>query len=167
MKAWNGGTNGLADRKSLMAGNDPILARLQNVASITAATPDAKKAPMTAEQGGGALALAATSATITAGAHAGWPWWAYAEVLIGLVAVGVAGYFGLRWWRARKSAEPAYHDKAIADVVAASEALPAPAAMWAAPDVQATKPAARKAQKASARTRAPKKAKATAKKKVA
>lgn len=28
VKAWNGGTNGLADRRALMAGNDPIIARL-------------------------------------------------------------------------------------------------------------------------------------------
>jgi predicted chitinase len=31
VKAWNGGTNGLADRKALMAGNSPIVARLGNV----------------------------------------------------------------------------------------------------------------------------------------
>lgn len=28
VKAWNGGTNGLADRRSMMSGNDPIIARL-------------------------------------------------------------------------------------------------------------------------------------------
>lgn len=28
VKAWNGGTNGLADRRAMMAGNDPIIARL-------------------------------------------------------------------------------------------------------------------------------------------
>lgn len=33
VKAWNGGTNGLADRKSAMKGNDPIIARLKNVTS--------------------------------------------------------------------------------------------------------------------------------------
>lgn len=31
VKSWNGGTNGLADRRSLMAGNNPIIARIQNV----------------------------------------------------------------------------------------------------------------------------------------
>ncbi|KXG87596.1 glycoside hydrolase family 19 protein [Agrobacterium bohemicum] len=33
VKAWNGGTNGLADRKSAMKGNDPIIERLKNVTS--------------------------------------------------------------------------------------------------------------------------------------
>jgi putative chitinase len=34
VKAWNGGTNGLADRKAMMAGNDPIIARLTNVTAL-------------------------------------------------------------------------------------------------------------------------------------
>jgi putative chitinase len=34
VKAWNGGTNGLADRKIRMAGNDPIINRLTNVATL-------------------------------------------------------------------------------------------------------------------------------------
>ena len=34
VKAWNGGTNGLADRKVKMAGNDPIIKRLENVAAV-------------------------------------------------------------------------------------------------------------------------------------
>lgn len=34
VKAWNGGTNGLADRKVQLAGNDPIISRLSNVASV-------------------------------------------------------------------------------------------------------------------------------------
>lgn len=34
VKAWNGGQNGMADRKALLAGNDPIMMRLKNVASI-------------------------------------------------------------------------------------------------------------------------------------
>jgi len=33
VKAWNGGTNGLADRKIRMAGNDPIISRLSNLAA--------------------------------------------------------------------------------------------------------------------------------------
>jgi predicted chitinase len=36
VKAWNGGTNGLADRQSLMAGNNPIIDRLANVEAIDA-----------------------------------------------------------------------------------------------------------------------------------
>jgi putative chitinase len=34
VKAWNGGTNGFADRKAKMAGNDPIIKRLANVANV-------------------------------------------------------------------------------------------------------------------------------------
>ncbi len=34
VKAWNGGTNGLADRKARLKGNDPIIRRLKNVASF-------------------------------------------------------------------------------------------------------------------------------------
>lgn len=34
VKAWNGGTNGLADRKESLAGNDPIIKRLSNVANF-------------------------------------------------------------------------------------------------------------------------------------
>ncbi len=34
VKRWNGGTNGLADRRALMAGNDPILRKLDNVEDI-------------------------------------------------------------------------------------------------------------------------------------
>lgn len=34
VKAWNGGTNGMADRRHHLAGNDPIISRLQNVATI-------------------------------------------------------------------------------------------------------------------------------------
>ena len=34
VKAWNGGTNGLADRRSLMAGNDPVIQRLSIAADI-------------------------------------------------------------------------------------------------------------------------------------
>jgi predicted chitinase len=33
VKTWNGGTNGLADRKQRMAGNDPIIKRLEYVTS--------------------------------------------------------------------------------------------------------------------------------------
>lgn len=34
VKAWNGGTNGMADRKQKLAGNDPIIARLRNATGI-------------------------------------------------------------------------------------------------------------------------------------
>jgi len=41
VKIWNGGTNGLADREQLMAGNDPIIARM-----AVAATAAAKVKPL-------------------------------------------------------------------------------------------------------------------------
>ncbi|WNV10082.1 glycosyl hydrolase [Tardiphaga sp. 709] len=41
VKIWNGGTNGLADREHLMAGNDPIIARM-----AVAATAAAKVKPL-------------------------------------------------------------------------------------------------------------------------
>ena len=34
VRAWNGGTNGLADRKERLKGNDPIINRLKHVASL-------------------------------------------------------------------------------------------------------------------------------------
>lgn len=41
-RLWNGGTNGLADREAQLAGNDPIIARLQNV---NRAAPVVKQLP--------------------------------------------------------------------------------------------------------------------------
>lgn len=40
VKSWNGGTNGLADRKSLMAGNNPTIARIQNVQTVAQVVDD-------------------------------------------------------------------------------------------------------------------------------
>lgn len=40
VKLWNGGTNGLADREHLMAGNDPIIRRLVNVNVIAPVLAD-------------------------------------------------------------------------------------------------------------------------------
>jgi len=34
VRRWNGGTNGLADRKAKLAGNEPIISRLNNIASF-------------------------------------------------------------------------------------------------------------------------------------
>jgi putative chitinase len=34
VKKWNGGHNGMADRRERLAGNDPIIRRLTNVAAI-------------------------------------------------------------------------------------------------------------------------------------
>lgn len=40
VKAWNGGTNGLADRRALMAGNDPVIARLTTARDIAPTVND-------------------------------------------------------------------------------------------------------------------------------
>lgn len=47
VKLWNGGTNGLADRKALMAGNDPIVARLANVDALAPIIKDLPGGPPT------------------------------------------------------------------------------------------------------------------------
>jgi predicted chitinase len=62
VKAWNGGTNGLADRKQLMAGNDPILKKLETVTAVSAAVPEAK-APVDKNT----AALATAGATVGTG----------------------------------------------------------------------------------------------------
>lgn len=45
VKAWNGGTNGLADRKALMAGNDPIIRKMAIIDEIKPAVDTLKPAP--------------------------------------------------------------------------------------------------------------------------
>lgn len=49
VKVWNGGTNGLADRQALMAGNDPILAKLANVDTLMPVIKSLPGAPPTAK----------------------------------------------------------------------------------------------------------------------
>lgn len=56
VKAWNGGTNGLADRQHLMAGNDPIIARLETVENIAPSIPEPKKPATVAKTGGAVVA---------------------------------------------------------------------------------------------------------------
>jgi putative chitinase len=89
VKAWNGGTNGLADRQHLMAGNDPVIARLETVNAIAPAVPAPKK-PATAtadviKTGSGAV----IAGTIATGAHQGWGpvQWAVAAACIALICV--------------------------------------------------------------------------------
>lgn len=47
VKAWNGGTNGLADREHLMAGNDPIIKRLEIVETIAPTLGEEKTPTLT------------------------------------------------------------------------------------------------------------------------
>lgn len=46
VKIWNGGTNGLADRKQLMAGNDPLIRKLTSVNDIMPAIEPLKPSPV-------------------------------------------------------------------------------------------------------------------------
>lgn len=48
VKLWNGGSNGLADRLHLMAGNDPIIERMKNVDAIEATVNNLPGKPPTA-----------------------------------------------------------------------------------------------------------------------
>lgn len=96
VKVWNGGTNGMADREHLMAGNDPILARLETVESIAPSIPEPKKSTKTAEAAGGVIVIGGTTA---AAASAGWSWaeiGATAFIAAGLVTLAVVLFRKLR-----------------------------------------------------------------------
>jgi predicted chitinase len=84
VKAWNGGTNGLADRQHLMAGNDPVIAKLATVGAISAAIPEEKAAVSKPAQ-----ALTVVGATAGAGGIA-------AAAQQGISALAILGWiFGL------------------------------------------------------------------------
>lgn len=85
VKAWNGGTNGLADRQHLMAGNDPIITRLETVDTIAPRLPEPKKPPPVTKAETGAIVIGTGGAVATA-ASAGWSW-----TEIGLTAFIAAG----------------------------------------------------------------------------
>lgn len=96
VKAWNGGTNGLADRQHLMAGNDPIIARLETVDVIMSRVPEPKKPAITKEEavkGGAGTVIAGTVAT---GVQQGWSYTAWIIAGCALLAAIVAAYFILR-----------------------------------------------------------------------
>ncbi|WP_398473657.1 glycoside hydrolase family 19 protein [Tardiphaga sp.] len=82
VKAWNGGTNGLADRQALMAGNDPILKKLESVATITSAAPEPKEPANKTT-----VALAAVGSTAGAGGIA-------AAHQQGISALSILGWMG-------------------------------------------------------------------------
>lgn len=83
VKMWNGGTNGLADRQHLMAGNDPIIERLETVSAIAPIVPEPAK-PTVAK--GGVVGGAVVAGTVAIGAHQGWDFaqWGFA---VGVVLV--------------------------------------------------------------------------------
>lgn len=77
VKVWNGGTNGLADRIALMAGNDPILKRLASVEAIAPVTralpggPDTPTPPKDVIDAATKNEQAVRNAVIVGGAAAG------------------------------------------------------------------------------------------------
>lgn len=90
VRAWNGGTNGMADRQHLMAGNDPVIKRLETVTEIAGSIPEPKKPPVTKSEAG--VVIAGTATTTAAAASAGWSWPEIALIAFiaaGLVAAGV------------------------------------------------------------------------------
>lgn len=92
VKAWNGGTNGLAERQ----------AQLRRIGAILAAPPAAaaSKPPSAAVVPAGAVVAGSTAAAAAAGTAHGLSWTAIVAAVIGVVAAGV-----LVWliWRARRN----------------------------------------------------------------
>ncbi|MGY3605656.1 MULTISPECIES: glycoside hydrolase family 19 protein [unclassified Bradyrhizobium] len=92
VKAWNGGTNGLADRQHLMAGNDPIIARLETVNAIAPTIPDPTKPPVTKGDVAKGAAGAVVAGTVAAGVHQGWGPSQWLVIGFIVAALGVAGF---------------------------------------------------------------------------
>jgi len=106
VKAWNGGTNGMADRKARLAGNDPHIKRLELAESISAEVsklpgqPKPPVPPATTKD----KATATAGAVIvggTAASGAGWFWESYlaAGLSFGIIAMLTATMIIL--WRRR------------------------------------------------------------------
>jgi predicted chitinase len=96
VKAWNGGTNGMADRQHLMAGNDPIIARLESVETIVQHVPEPKKSTKVGEA---TAVIVGTGGPVVAAASAGWSWaeiGATAFIAAGVVTLAVILFRKLR-----------------------------------------------------------------------
>ena len=144
VKIWNGGTNGLADRQHLMAGNDPILKRMETVNAIAPSIkPEPAKPPdapaKTAAQDAGKKGI---FALIIAGIVAAFTWLVDHPVLaIGATVVLVgAVVFGWRWWKGHQ-AKPEPQEEPLDD---AAEPVEEPAAESAPKSVARKKRAPRK-----------------------
>jgi predicted chitinase len=112
VKAWNGGTNGLADRQHLMSGNDPIIKRLETVNSIAPTVPDPKKPVATKEDAAKAGGGAVVAGTVAAGVQQGWGIFEWAIAAAVVIAIAVVGYFAWRWWQEREEKPAALVDVA-------------------------------------------------------
>ncbi len=156
VKAWNGGSNGLADRKAQMAGNDPVIKRLATVSAMADAVPDAKKPAVGKGEVAAGAAVGLVSTTVTAGAHQGWGWEAWLVAGLILAALAGAAALGVWLWRKRKAGAEVLPSAAQAPPVAAS-AVPD-----AAPMPAVAKP--RRVRKAAAKPKGPAKRKTTKRK---
>jgi predicted chitinase len=152
VKVWNGGTNGLADRQHLMAGNDPIIKRLETVNTIAPQLPEATKPAVTKADVAKGSAGAVVVGTVVHGAHQGWGPMQWALAVGALLAVGVVVYFGLRWWKAYKAAPVPYHDKLLQSAAAVAE-RPAPVPAVALASTARRAPRKRAAKQAAVRKR--------------
>lgn len=136
VKAWNGGFNGMADRKAMMAGNDPIIKRLENVNAIAAQVPEPTKPAVTKEDVG-KVVIAAGEATIAKhGVDEGWGVFEWSMFGLGSALFIAAVYLAWRYgwpafkaWRQKLPSAPTAAD--IRDLIqehkpATAEALPAP-----------------------------------------
>jgi putative chitinase len=101
--AWNGGTNGMADRRTRMAGNEPIIQRLAIVADQSAAIPEPK--PVVTPAKAVAVASVGTGASAVAvGVQQSWGWQQWTMLAI---AVAGGGLIALGVWIARKHSKSA------------------------------------------------------------
>lgn len=96
VKAWNGGSNGMADRNAKLAGNDPHIKRLQDVARVSVpveslpekpkpAQPTKPPVPPTRDTAGAVIAGGAIGGAAAAGAWSGS--YISAALVFGIVAM--------------------------------------------------------------------------------
>lgn len=104
VKVWNGGTNGLADRLHLMAGNDPIISRLKTsdkiVSTIQPSAPLPDVAPIDAKPANSPISKtdkAIVGGASVAVASAIWQWgWIAAGIV---AALGIAAFIYFKFVR--------------------------------------------------------------------
>jgi predicted chitinase len=107
VKAWNGGTNGMADRRARLAGNDPHIQRLEMVASVSSEVdklpgqPKPPKPPATTNEKAATTTGGAVVVGGAAAAGAGWFWESYlaAGLTFGIIAMLATTAFVI--WRRR------------------------------------------------------------------
>lgn len=108
VKAWNGGTNGMADRAAQMKGNRPILDRLETFASVAPALdrvpgppvdrPTVTKAPQTKTVTQIGVATGGAAAAVQVHKSHGWP-----GVLVVVAVALVIGFVVWKFWPTAKA----------------------------------------------------------------